>query len=87
MNLSLNNWNKPSHPFWKKFGDYALITIPVYTPIVLCLPIPNTFKMWLVSIMSCTFATAKLITKCTLDPNYVNTTIIQETGAGVIQSS
>jgi len=75
MNITTNNWTSPSHPLFKKIGDYCIILIPIYTPIIMSSPLTDIHKAWTVSLLSAVLATVKLISKCTIDPNYVDTTI------------
>jgi hypothetical protein len=70
MNLSLNNYNKPSHPLFKRIGDICLFAIPLYTPIILSLPMTGTIKLMVTIIISTLLATVKIISKFSIDPNY-----------------
>jgi hypothetical protein len=70
MNISLNNYNKPSHILFKKIGDICLFAIPLYTPIILSLPITGNTKLWITAMTSILMATVKIISKFSIDPNY-----------------
>jgi hypothetical protein len=70
MNISLNNYNKPSHPLFKSIGDVCLFAIPLYISILTTLPISDTIKLWIMTGLSFVLATIKIISKFTIDPNY-----------------
>lgn len=74
MNINLNNYNKPSHPLFKKIGDICLFAIPLYITTLTTLPIPDKNKVLMLTVLSILLATIKIVTKFTLDPNYVDTT-------------
>ena len=74
MILKFSNYGKPSDPKLKLIGDIALYSIPLYLPIILSLPIPDLVKAWLSPLFTAILATIKIITKFTLDPNYVEPT-------------
>jgi len=70
MKLKLSNYNKPSHPLFKRIGDICLVAIPLYSSILTTLPINDNSKLWILAGLSSALATVKIITKFTLDPNY-----------------
>jgi hypothetical protein len=70
MNISLNNYNKPSHPLFKRIGDICLFAIPLYSSTLITLPIPDKTKVLVLTILSILLATIKIVTKFTIDPNY-----------------
>jgi hypothetical protein len=71
MKLQLSNLNKPSEPRWKLVGDIALYAIPIYLPIILSLPISDSAKAWISPLFTAVLATIKILSKFTLDLNYV----------------
>jgi len=75
MNLKLSNYNKPSHPLFKKIGDVCLVAIPSYSLILTTLPINDNIKLWILAGLSSALATVKIISKFTLDPSYVDNNI------------
>jgi hypothetical protein len=80
MELKLSNYNKPSNKTYRLIGDIALFAIPIYIPIIMSLPISDLIKSWIVASLSFISGTIKIISKFTLDENYVdsNTKSIQE---------
>jgi hypothetical protein len=77
MNLKLSNYNKPSHKTYRLIGDIALFAIPIYIPIIMSLPISDLIKSWIVASLSFISGTIKIISKFTLDENYVDNNIQQ----------
>jgi hypothetical protein len=77
MNISLNNYNKPSHPLFKRIGDICLVAIPIYAPVILSLPLTGNTKAWVVSIAGGLLATVKLVSKFTVDPSYKDSTEVK----------
>lgn len=75
MNISLSNFNKPSHKAWRLAGKIAVAAILVYTPIIQSLPISEVTKTWVLATLAFTSATISLISEFTIDPNYVEPTI------------
>ena len=69
--IRLKNYNKLSDPLYKKIGDICLFSIPLYIPIIMTLPIDGVTKLWISGALSFILATVKIISKFTLDPNYV----------------
>ena len=69
--LKLSNLNKPSDPKWQKIGDIALFAIPIYIPIVMGLPINDLLKSWIMAGLSFVLGTVKIISKFTLDSDYI----------------
>ncbi len=75
MKLSIKNYNKPSHKTFKSIADIGLFAIPVYIPIIMSLPISDFIKSWVVAGSSFVSGTIKIISKFTLDPDYVDNNI------------
>jgi len=71
MELQLSNLNKPSDPKWSRIGNIALYAIPLYLPIILSLPISDSTKAWISPLFTAVLATIKIVSKFTLNPNYV----------------
>ena len=70
MNLKLSNYNKPSHPLFKRIGDICLVAIPIYAPVILSLPLTGDTKAWIVAVVGGLLATVKFVSKFSIDPNY-----------------
>ena len=70
MNLKLSNLGKPSEPTWKKFGDFALFSIPIILPSILALPISASALIWILPIAGIILSLVKIISKYTIDPNF-----------------
>lgn len=67
MKLKLSNYNKPSNKTFKLIGDILIYAIPVYIPIIMSSPISETYKSWIIAIMTTISSTVKLISKFTTD--------------------
>jgi len=65
MNLSINNFNKPSNKRWKKIADFFLFTLPLYLGAIMALPISEDIKLWINFAMSLAVVTLKGLTKLT----------------------
>ena len=75
MNISINNYNKPSHKTFKLIADIGLFAIPLYIPIIMPLPINDNIKLWIISGLSFLLANIKILSKFSLDTNYVDNNI------------
>ena len=75
MGLKLSNYNKPSDKTFRFIGDIALFAIPIYIPIVMGLPINDLAKSWIMAGLSFILGTVKIISKFTLDSDYVEPTV------------
>lgn len=65
MTLSVGNFNKPSHPKWKKVADTILYTLPLYLGAIMALPISDTVKLWANFGVTIITVTIKAISKLT----------------------
>ena len=77
--IKLSNLGKPSHPKWKKIADIALYMLMAELPVVAMLPVSDTAKLWITLGLTQGTVLIKAITKFTLDPEYVDTDIEQDT--------
>jgi len=78
MNLNFCNYNKPSQPIYRKIGDICLFAIPLYTPIILSLPITDNVKLIVTAITSIVLATVKIISKFSVDSNYMGSVEVKD---------
>jgi hypothetical protein len=78
MTLNLDNINRPSHPKWKKIADIALYMLMAELPLVAMLPTSDTVKLWITLGLTQTTVIIKAISKFTLDPDYVDNTLIED---------
>jgi hypothetical protein len=76
--LKLSNLNKPSHPNWKKIADIALYMLMAELPIITMLPVSDTTKLWITLGLTQGTVLIKAISKFTLDPDYVDNTLIED---------
>lgn len=65
MELSYDNFNKPSNRKWKKVADILLYTLPLYLTAILALPLSDNLKMWLSFCVTILTVTIKAVTKFT----------------------
>lgn len=77
--MKLSNLGKPSHPKYKKLADIALYMLMAELPIVAILPVSDNTKLWITLGLTQATVLVKAITKFTLDPNYVDSDIEQDT--------
>lgn len=47
MQLSVDNFNKPSNKKWKLIADFFLYTLPLYSGAIMALPISDSAKLWI----------------------------------------
>lgn len=77
--LSVSNLGKPADPKYKKWADIALYMLMAELPIVAILPVSDTAKLWITLGLTQATVIIKAISKFTLDPNYVDSDIEQDT--------
>jgi hypothetical protein len=79
MKLKLSNYKKKSDPKWHLIGDICLYSIPLYIAILTPLPLGDNLKLWLIGVLSFVLTTVKIITKYTVDPNFVQNETTEST--------
>jgi len=65
MQLSVNNFSKPSNKNWKKVADFFLYSLPLYLGAILALPLTEETKLWLNFGITMVIITLKSISKFT----------------------
>lgn len=71
--FSKNNLKKPDHKLLKQIADIALYTLPLYTTVILSMPIPDNTQKWLIVGINTAIVIFKAITKFTTNEEIVST--------------
>lgn len=63
--MTIENFKKPSNPFWKSVGDTILYAQTLIQPAIMGSPLKDSVKLWTVFVVSMLAISVKLATKFT----------------------
>ena len=67
MNLSVNNFNKPSNKKWKLIADIALYSLALFNPVIISAGFDDNLTKWLLFGVNTLVIVFKTISKFTSD--------------------
>ena len=71
MNLSINNFNKPSNKIWKLVADTALCSLALFNPVIISAGFDDNVTKWLLFVVNTLVVVFKTISKFTSNEEFI----------------
>lgn len=71
MNLSINNFNKPSNKIWKLVADTALYSLALFNPVIISAGFDDNVTKWLLFVVNTLVVVFKTISKFTSNEEFI----------------